>query len=338
LLPHEAGDDYIALTKSAIDQMQKSYLDNKESDAYQNEKLMYHVLKKCIELNDNEYAEIAVGYIAKIKQSKEYKNNKSYFNNLDNYEIVASNCANNVATQNFDEFNNALLNLEKSADEDTMTINDRLNNYYTIMVMYSSYPNNLKDSYSKINEIGKKAKAIIDSNLGSEELTFNNIISMYELAASSMYNNAVVSIENKEEMYLNCIEWFNYLDDLNDDLNETLFLKKANAYKGLFDVYNDSTSVGGINKNALEYLDTAISMYNQIIRNNPDSFLAYVYLTQAHLDKQLIKPEAERNYTEVLNVYQKVLELKNNNKNLSSVALSQFSAVKKQMQSVGLEG
>lgn len=335
LLPHENNEDYINLTKSAIDQIQKSYLDNKDSKAYQNKKLMYPILKKCIELNDKEYAEIAIKYISSIKQSDEYKNNKSYFNNLDNYEIIGENCANNLSTQNFDKFNSALIIFEKSTDEDNISINDKLDNYYTIMIMYSSYPNNLKDSYSRIDEIAQKAKNIIDKNLESENLTFNNIIPMYELVATSMYNFASISTNDKETIYKKSIEWFGYLNDLNDNLNQSLFIKKANAYKSIFDLHN---AVSGFDGTSLEYLDKAITIYGEIISKYPDSFLAYVYLTQANLDKQLIKPESSRNYSTVIEYYKKVVEIKNKNKNLSSIALSQFSALKKQMQNVGLEG
>lgn len=336
LLPHQKQDDYIALTKSAIDQISKSYIDNKESDAYKNPKLMYPVMKKCIELNDPEYADIAVDYINSIKNSDEYKNNKSNFDNIDNYRIVAMNCANNISTQKFDEFNEALVNLEKSTDSAKISINDKLDNYYTIMVMYSSYPNNLKNSYNRISEVAQKAKKIIDSNLSSEELTFNNIIPMYELVASSMYNYAVVTSENKEKLYSTSIEWFEYLSDLNDDLNESLFLKKANAYKAIFDIKRDTNGTTVTDKKALDSLEKSISLYTQIISKDPTSFLGYVYLTQANFDKQINKPEGQRNYTIVMQNYKKVVELKNNTRNLPSIALSQFTSLKKQLQSVGL--
>lgn len=336
LLPHETKDDYIALTKSAIDQISKSYINNKDSGAYMNPKLMYPVLKKCIELNDPNYADIAVEYINFIKNSDEYKDNKDSFNNIDNYRIVAMNCANNISTQNFDEFNSALINLEKNTDNAKISINDKLDNYYTIMVMYSSYPNNLKDAYNKINEVAQKAKKIIDTNLSSEELTFNNIIPMYELVASSMYNSAVISTENQENLYSTSIEWFEYLDDLNDELNESLFLKKANAYKALFNVKKDTSGAIVTDITALDSLEKSITIYTQIISKDPNSFLGYVYLTQANLDKQLNKPEGQRDYTVVQQNYKKVVELKNNTKNLPSIALSQFTALKKQLQSIGL--
>ena len=332
LLPHDSSSDNDKYTKSAIDQIRKSYLENKESEGYRNAKLMYQVLKKCIELNDPEYADIDVRYIQNVMQIDEYKKDSLYFNNLDNYRIVALNCANNLSTQNFDEFGKALAELEKSTDDANISINDKLDNYYNIMIMYSSYPNNLTDSYSKIEGIGEKAKSIIDNNLESENLTFNNIIPMYELVASSMYNYAIVATENNEEVYQQSIEWFEYLEDMNDDLDEGLHIKKANAYKGIFNLNNN-----GVDKTALEYLDKSIEIYDRIIAKNPESFLAYVYLTQAHLDKQLIKAEKDRDYSMVIQNYKKVSQLKNNNKNLSSIALSQFTAIKKQLQSIGLE-
>lgn len=113
-----------------------------------------------------------------------------------------------------------------------------------------------------------------------------------------------------------------------------MYIKKANAHKSIFDQHNTASGFDGTSS---EYLEKAITLYGEIISKYPNSFLAYVYLTQANLDKQLIKPENSRDYSTVTQNYKKVVEIKNQNKNLSSIALSQFSVIKKQMQSIGLE-
>ena len=85
-------------------------------------------------------------------------------------------------------------------------------------------------------------------------------------------------------------------------------------------------------------LDSAVEVYNHVISKNGKSFLAHVYLTQALLDKELCKPTGNRDFTQVSAAYDEVVSLKNNDKNLSSIALSQLSSLKQQMQNTGLEG
>lgn len=336
LLPHDYNEDYISLTKSAIDQMSKSYISNKESSAYMNARLLFPVMKKCIEVNDPEYAELAVNYINSIVNSNEYKNSKNSFDGIDNYRIIAMNCANNISTQKFDEFDKALSDLENTTDRTEISVNNKLDNYYILMIMLSSYPNNLTDSYNRINEIGQKAKKVIDTNLESEELTFNSVIPMYELAASNMYSYAVISTEDNEHLYQTCIDWFEYLNDLNDNLSEQLSIKKANAYKAMFMIKRSQNPAATVDSKAISYLDKSIAIYTQIVSNNPDSFLGYVYLTQANIQKQLNYPEDKRDYSSVNASYQKVTALKNSSKNLPSIALSQYTSLKKQMQIIGL--
>ncbi|SEW12966.1 serine/threonine-protein kinase [[Clostridium] fimetarium] len=335
LLPQSGDEEFIDKTKDAIDIMRNTYLDNTKSDMYENKDLMYLVVKRCIEVNDSTYASYAVNYIDILKDKK------FSADDLDSYEIIASNCAKNLATQDFEAFNLALLNLEKTTDNVKMTANDKLSNYYSIMVMYSGYPTYLDDAYTRIYEIGSEAKAIIDSNLQIEDLTFNNIIPMYELIASSLYNNAITLSDSleKEKQYKLSIEWFGYLDDLNDNLSENLSIKKGNAYKGIFDIYNTANNRKNMNDTIKAYLDKSIVVYQNIIDKNNSSFLSYIYITQAYLDKEMIKSSAaERDFTTVNRYYARIVELKNSDKNLSNIALSQFSSLKQSVINAGLEG
>ena len=340
LLPHETGVDYAIATKSAIDEIKNRYIDNKNSPMYHNSFLMYQVVQRCLEVNDPAYAGVAADYIQLIRDSREYQDGSLSADNIENYDIIASNCSRDIATQDFTAFNKALLALENASDTGSFSADEKLKNYYTIMVMYSTYPSNLENAYDRISEIGTKAKNIIDSNLESENLTFNNIIPMYELAASGLYNSAVTvsDVAQKEQKYLDSITWFSALDDLNDDLKETLELKKGNAYKGIFELYNTLDRQDQIDSTITGYLDSAVAVYQNVISKNETSFLAHVYLTQALLDKELCKPSANRDYAKVDRAYQEVVTLKNNDKNLSSIALSQLSSLKQQMQNAGLEG
>lgn len=338
LLPKSGDKNSIQKTKYAIDILRK-YVDDRNCPMYHHNELMYQLIKQCINVNDPTYAAYAVNYIAAMKASNAYKDNTLNGKEIDCYEVVASNCAKNITTQNFNEFNDALLKLEQSTDKSALPVNDKLNNYYTIIVMYNTYPANLKNAYKKTAELGQKAKKLIDANAQSELLTFNNIIPMYELIASGLYNSGVVAADAtvKRQMFQSSLEWFGYLADLNDDLNETLALKKGNTYKGIFDTYNTVEGRSQMDSTVLNNLNQAIGIYADIVKKNPQSFLGAVNLTQAHLDAELIKPTGQRNFSTVQNDYRKVVTLKDETKNLPNISLSQFSSLKKQMSNAGLE-
>lgn len=338
LLPKDQDDDYIQQTKAAIDEMSNRYLDNQNSGMYHNSKLMYLVVKKCIEVNDPAYADMAVQYIEQIKQDASYVDKTLAFSDLESYEIIASNCARDFSTQDFTSFNEALTELEEKTDTENLSADSKLENYYTLILMYSTYPTYLEDPYVRISEIGEKAKAIIDANMASEQMTFSNIIPLYEAVASNMYNSAFMTQESadKEAAFLTSLLWFGYLDDLNDDLDESLLLKKGNAYFGIFSLYNTIESQEEIDPATTAYLDDAISVYSEIIQKNDDSFLGYVYLTEATLEKVLLE-DGEQDFSVVLAYYDRITEIKTENKNLSSVELVQFSSLKNIMANAGLE-
>lgn len=337
LLPKDDDKDIEEKTKLAIDELRK-YVDKKSSPMYHNRELMYQLIKKCIDVNDPVYGAYAEEYIKYIKESKEYKNGKIDKGEIDCYEIIVSNCINDISTQNFDEFKEALVELEKYTDNSSINLDDKLSNYYTIMVMYNTYPDKLVDAYNKIYEIGSKSKKIIDENSNSELISFNNVIPMYELTASSLYSNAVNTTDKnkKRELYNISIQWFSYLEEIGDELNEPLELKKGNAYKGYFDTYFSLEDRGQIDSNITSYLYKSVEVYNNILNKNSESFLALINITQAYLSLELVKPVNERNFSNAMAYYNKALEIKNGNKNLTMTSLSQFTSLKQQMKNAGL--
>lgn len=338
LLPKSGDENYIQKTKTAIDTLRK-YIDNPRYPIYHNYELMYQMIKQCINVNDSAYASIALNYISIIKDSSDYKNGLLNTEEFDSLEIIALNSASSINTQNFTKLNNALLKLEKNIDKRDMTADSKLNDYYIILIVYNTYPSNLLNSYTRTIEIGEKAKKIIDSNAQSESLTFNNIIPMYELVASSMYSCGTAAADpvQKRNMLKSSIKWFGYLNDLNDDLSEALILKCGNAHKEIFESYMTVKGQYEIAADAYKNLESAIESYTNILKIDSSNFLAAVNLTQAYLDMELVKPANSRSFTFVKSAYAKVLEIKSNNKNLTNISLSQFSSLKSQMENAGLE-
>lgn len=319
-------------SKSAIDEMRLNYLDNKDSKMYNNSMLMYSIVPKCIEENDAIYSSIAIEYIDKIKGSKEYKEKKIPTNELNSYEIIALYNKNTNLNQNFKEFNKGLLMLEAETDKLIGQVGKQMNNYYIIIIMYSCYFEYFDDSIVKITSIGEKSKVLLDSPFNLESIEFRNILPMYELVASSLYNYAISTedLSEKKKYLLLSYEWFQLLVDMNDELLEPINLKRAKLYREISRLNMEYFQVDYL-------LDEAIAIYQFIITKNGNSFIAYINLTQTYLEKELLKLTEERNYINVNFYYSKVISMKNSIENLSVFELSQFISLKKQLQNIGLE-
>lgn len=321
MLPRENDDNYITLTKNAIDIMRNSYIDNRNSKIYKNTEIAYQVMKKCVEVNDSSYAGYALDYIELLKENKYKSDELKYF------EILALNCSSNLATQDFDQIQQALTELEEYTDNAVISADDKLGNYYTIMNLYSEYPIYLTDSYEKIYRLGVKSKDIIDGSIESDELTFSSIIPMYELIASALYNSGIIekNTDNKFEKYTLSLEWYGYLNDLNDNLSEVLWLKKANAYRNLYNLSND-----------ISYLEQSVEEFESITNSYSASFLGQVYLSMSYLDSELAKDENRRNYSKAIESYEKAEQMKESDKSLSAAELSQFGSLKQAYVNAGL--
>lgn len=321
-------------TKYAVDLVRK-YVENKNSEVYHDSQLMYEIASRCIDINDSVYAEIAVEYFAIIEKSDEYSNGTINQDDVSNLEILALSKARDFSNQDFEAFGQALLSLEDRTRSGELSVTERLNYYYKIILMYSNYPDRLDNSYVKMQQLGQEAKELIDNNI-DEEMSFNKIIPLYEIVASNMYDYSVMQTEEeKKENALNeVILWFEYLDGLDYDLSDALALKKGNAFRNLYQFYqkqNDMASEKYIN-----YLINAKEIYSNILKKSPTHFFAIISLAQVELEIQESKALENRDYLEALQYYQKAKEMKQDNKDLSSTALSRFSALKTQFESLGL--
>lgn len=337
VLPHETDGDTAPNTKLAIDEFRKRYLDNPHSHMYQDVQLMYLVARRCVEVEDPVYARYALDYIAKIKDSREYQSGSVNTQELNSYEVFAMFIV-QQAQADFTKLAQALQDLEAYTDTAALTADEQLAHYYTLIKMYSAYPTKLEDAYQSAYRIGQKARSILESNRNDESLMFNNIISLYELVAEGQYNNASLcaAAGDKQRAYLNCLEWLGYLEEMGVDLSENLLLKKANACKGLFDLHNTPQQQGQIGEETRGYLEEAIGLYETAVQKNPASFLGHIYLAQAYLDLELLKPEDNRNYTQAMGAYNAALALRDTDDSLSSTEILQFAALARRMQSMGL--
>lgn len=339
LLPYNGGETAREQTKSAIDEMRKSYLDNSSSPMHNDPVLSYMIVRRCIEVEDIEYARIALDYIGIIKDSEAYASAEMSARELQAFEVIASFQSQDSMNADFELFNQTLVELEEFTDTENLTTDERLGNYYTLIQMYSTYPSKLEDAHVRAYEIGGKAREILVRNATDDTMTFNNIIPMYQLVAGGQYNSAALlnSDEQREQAYLNSIEWFGYLEDLNVELNENLALKKANAYKGVFDMNNTPQRRDRIDASIQRYLTQAIQMYEGIIAGNSQSFLAYIYLTQAYYEQQMLIAQEERDFGQTLLTYQRAYSLSVSDDSIPSTSIMQFASLTKLLRNGGLE-
>jgi serine/threonine-protein kinase len=342
MLPKNNDPDYIAKTKTAIESL-KSYVDNgKNLAVYHNPQLLYQIVKQSLTVNDPKYANDAYSYVINvIQKSSDYKDGKLNKAEVDSYGVIALNKSKNLGEQDFSELVKSLQNLEdyikssKSIDP-----SDKLEDYYTLITIYNSYPKDLTNSYTKIGDLGKAAKALIDENAKSETLSFNKVIPLYECIAASYYSSGMgaITVVDKRTALVNSITWFGYLDDLNDTLSEALELKKGNAYKGIFDSYNSPDEKQNITKDVLDKLNKAKEVYNNLLTKNKSNFLATIKLTEVYLDMEMIKSNpTERDFSKVTAQYKNAVTMKDSTKNLSPQDLTQFSSLKQSMQMVGIK-
>ncbi|MDE6232494.1 MAG: hypothetical protein K2M60_04000, partial [Lachnospiraceae bacterium] len=298
--------------------------------------LMYTVAKKCLELTDVGYISYAAEYI-KILSEKNYG-----ADDLLSYGIISENLSENFEEIDFESLYKALEELENITDNKAMTIDDKLDNYYNIMKVYSRYPLYLGEqngkitySYEKIAEIGEKARLLIDENILAEEIEFKGIIKLHEMVASGLCSKVSYLDDNIEKYntYKEAMLWFGYLYDYNAELDSTLQLKKANAYMGLYEYADGKNAVRDINN-----IDYAIDEYKKIALKDDSNFVAKVYLTEALLKKELAVKDREKDYTQVMQNYGLVEELYKTSKDkLSSAEITRYSALKQEMINAGLE-
>lgn len=335
LLPSD-GDK--VKTEQAIDIMRESYVDNKNSSMYKDARLLYLLVKSCIEVQDPTYTNYASDSIEKyIKKSSAYKNGDFSVNEIDCYYVIASWNSKDVNSQNFKALNSALLKLEKDTkNSKTLSADNKLNNYYILEKVYCNYPDNLNDAYAKIIDIGEISKKIIDTN---RKIKFPFIQQMYESIAESLYDSGNCSneINTKRNMISKSINWYGYLEDINGDLSELAQITKGDAYRSLFETYNNPEEINTVSSAIVENLNKAASIYNNVLNKNPQSFLAAINLTETYIDLYSVKNTDNMKNT-IDTSYSKVLDLKKINNTLDSYTLSQFSTLKQQMKNHGFRG
>lgn len=335
LLPDAEDQDVTTKTKSAIDEMRKRYLDNRQSKKYKDPLLGLRVARSCLDVNDPVYAQYAVDYLELAPAEAEGFSEAE----IKAYKVIAAHSSGSMKSQDFEAFAEALQTLEQVTDTPDMPIDEKLSNYDLLIQMYATYPDAVGDAQEKIYSIGNKARELIEANRDSEEMTFNNIIRLYKTVASSLstWGTIAEAPQEKEQAFQRSLEWFEHLEALNVDLDSQLLLKKGNTHRGIYDIYNAGKRTDAESDvDGPRHLKEAIDCYQELLITEPNHFLANVYLTRALLDNELLKDAEKRNYEKTRGAYKRVSDLMSINEGqLTNIELNQFAALKEQME--GLE-
>ena len=320
----------------------RQYVENDRSSVYEDPYILYAIAKKCIEIDDTNYAILANQYINTIMESEEYSLGEFNNNELESLRIITLYLSKDIDSQDFYVLGNALKELERATDEGSgLNLEQQLENYYNILVIYSNYANYLDNGYLEVVDIGTKAKDIISNSLDLEDLEFNNTVNMYRLVASALYQYGIIQGENelKSDLLKQSLEWFEYIEDLEIELSTSMLIKKGNAYRGIFDSLYDPNSEK-VDKLALQSnLDSGIEYYKKAIAKEPDNLNSYIYITSSLIDVQrLVDIPEERDFEELDEYYRRVKELLVNYDHegkLTTSILSKHSSLKKELEFIG---
>lgn len=339
MLPQGGGEAAVQQTRTAIDEMRRRYVENQQSPMYHNVHLMYQLARRCIEVEDPAYARYALQYIDLIYQSPEYQKQGLYAQELQSYEVIATYLAQDTSAGDFSALQSSLQSLEAFADKTSLSPDERLNNYYILIKVYSIYPNGLENAYERAYEIGSKAREVLLANRTDEDLAFNNMIPLYELVASGQYISAnyYSQPEQKEEAYRRCLEWFGYLNEMSVPFSEALAMREANAHKAIFDLYNTPSRLEKMTDEVRDHLYKAIDLYKRVIAANETAMLPRIYLVSAYLDAELIKDPSARNFSNVLQEYRALKTLWQAQKDASQTEVMQYNALLEKLRTAGLE-
>lgn len=341
-LPRE-GDDVQEKLMYSINTL-RMYVENEHSDVYQNPHILYAIAKKCIEVDDTNYGILANQYINTIISSQAYELGEFNENELESLRIITLYISKDIESQDFVTLGRALQDLEAATDEGSgLNIEQQLENYYNLLVIYSNYTSYLDDGYNEVVDIATKAKTILDNSMGFEDLEFNNTVNMYRLVASALYQYGIVQGEKdlKVNLLEQSVEWFEYIEDLEIELGTNLLIKKGNAYRGIFDASYEPREIAQ-NRTQLEsYLNDGISYYQKAIKKDSTNLNAYIFITSSLIDVERLKADPTKREFETINEYyimvkQLIVEYDQAGR-LTTSLLSKHSSLKKELESIGYE-
>lgn len=258
----------------------EGYINQKLDNIDKNEKVLFKIgFTYFSELKNYEKA---VFYLGKIKK---WKNTKYY------YDIAYSLIAIDI---DFSKLENSLDEAYKYFDS-VVSTNEKLEMFYLLTTIYSSYKNQIKDANNKILEINEKYEKLlflIENEEEKEQLKRQ----IYEKNAQAYYSKYV---ESKNLSYVQrALDYYERIQV--DSKNESNYIEPATLLYEL-----------GKIKQAEIIFDKGIKavLHPEII---------YVKWIRLKLEKEYRVERQNRNYNPIVELYKKLIDIKNPN-NESSI-------------------
>lgn len=352
-------DTYNEEIINAIDIMRRQYIDEKNSGVYHSDELMYLVAQKCIYVSDNPvYARYAVEYLELIKNNGNYDSSIFSKTEIDSMYLIASSISTAMYSTNIDDFIVQLSELEQENDQSIKSYDDKLDIYLTLIKLYSRYSSYIlstdTDPYDAIIRLGEKSREIIESQSDSENLSFSEVIPMYQMVAEGLYEKAIVNkdADLKREGYQSTLEWLQYLEVLNADMSARLLLKYGNCYRGIYETYvqNDLAGVDNeetlnVSDDVLANLNLAIEKYGQALNSDDNSsgventrFSAQIGITICYAYDELRKSPNNRVTNKLQAEYDKTRQMQKENQSMLGISqLSQYQSLTALVKRLGVE-
>ena len=306
--------------KLAVDEL-RSYVDKKNSPVYRNSELMLLLVRNCVEMRNTEYASYALTYIDYLKSSREYRQGIINEYELSCLRIIALSYSYSIDAIDFSALAEDIDSLKKDAESVKSEV--KLHYYFTIIQVYSRYPQDFEDTAERIIEVGNLAKRVIDSSDESNTAEFN-AVSMYRTIASTLNTLAITenrSMEHKRTICLESIKWYEHLANLSM-LDSSDKIKFADNYIKCYETYTNPQDYPQIDAEVRKYLQTAKVLCEEVIAENPNHVQANIKLGMIYFYQNNRKAAAA--------VLQKLTILKDRNM-LTATELNMYSSLKQQI-------
>ncbi|SFM22697.1 serine/threonine protein kinase [Gracilibacillus orientalis] len=228
---------------------------------------------------------------------RDYKTALDYFRKVDEeeledakyYKILANQMSNlNIDYQQFKEE----LEVFEGYNDSLANNNRKVENYNALANIYLSYKGQIDEANSKAISVLLKAQEIY------ELLDDQDVMPQFEensprKLAQAYFSRGVFSEndDNASEDFYQAIEYYNQLLDQNVSDQENVMISIGNAYQEMGEYEN------------------ATSQYQQVMEQYPKSAKPYVKLINLLIDIEQEKQASDRNYNNILDFYEELIEL-----------------------------
>ena len=228
---------------------------------------------------------------------RDYVSALRYFQQVDTEKIPDAGYYKTLATTmskmniNYEKFTQELVDFETYNDQ-LPNNRKKIDNYYSLANIYSSYKGQIDEANTKTIESVEKAYEVLDL-LEDQNLNLSYESKFEDKLAESYYSRAINTLDQsaRQDDFEQAIDHYHNLLDLNVE-NEP----------------NNLLKIGTIYQEMGEYVQAA-EQFVHTIKEYPEEIQPYINLANLLIDIEQSRPEEQRNYAQVLQIYEEVSSL-----------------------------